>query len=251
MRKPQFAFTLIELLVVIAIIAILAAILFPVFANAREKAREVTCVSNLRQIGTAVRMYVQDYDETFPIFHAYNSAVPPWTPGHKGVEMELEPYTKSKQLFRCPDDQGTPYLKNDVPNADNYNDAYGSSYRFQSACFTQIYVGEGSFQNNALLAKKDDTVPDVVNVADADFAYPAETRIMRDEIFPFFGKKGDPTGQKYYYYPDYFTQWHPNGGGIVFADGHAKFFVSEGAFQKTRATPQGATYNDGCWYLCD
>jgi prepilin-type N-terminal cleavage/methylation domain-containing protein len=64
--RQRGGFTLIELLVVIAIIAILAAILFPVFAQAREKARQTTCVSNLKQIGTAFMMYVQDYDETYP-----------------------------------------------------------------------------------------------------------------------------------------------------------------------------------------
>src|SRR2546430_1642360 len=63
-RRP--AFTLIELLVVIAIIAILAAILFPVFARARENARKITCISNLRQLGTSVLMYAQDYDENLP-----------------------------------------------------------------------------------------------------------------------------------------------------------------------------------------
>src|SRR5439155_25362196 len=63
-RRP--AFTLIELLVVIAIIAILAAILFPVFARARENARKITCVSNLKQLGTSVLMYAQDYDENLP-----------------------------------------------------------------------------------------------------------------------------------------------------------------------------------------
>src|ERR1043166_7763378 len=64
--KTSAGFTLNELLVVIAIIAILAAILFPVFAQAREKARAATCTSNLRQIGTATLMYIQDYDETYP-----------------------------------------------------------------------------------------------------------------------------------------------------------------------------------------
>src|SRR5215468_1948080 len=65
-RRGQRAFTLIELLVVIAIIAILAAILFPVFARAREKARQATCLSNLKQIGLAFQMYTQDWDEVYP-----------------------------------------------------------------------------------------------------------------------------------------------------------------------------------------
>src|SRR5437868_14017802 len=66
MRLRRLAFTLIELLVVIAIIAILAAILFPVFAQAREAARKATCQSNLKQMGSAFMMYIQDYDEKYP-----------------------------------------------------------------------------------------------------------------------------------------------------------------------------------------
>src|SRR5438552_4097577 len=71
-RFQRRGFTLIELLVVIAIIAILAAILFPVFAQAREKARQISCVSNQKQIGTATMMYIQDYDELFPTAVPYS-----------------------------------------------------------------------------------------------------------------------------------------------------------------------------------
>src|SRR5438034_6492919 len=77
--KSRNGFTLIELLVVIAIIAILAAILFPVFAQAREKARSISCLSNNKQIGTAYMMYLQDYDENFPP-HVTERTAPPGTP---------------------------------------------------------------------------------------------------------------------------------------------------------------------------
>jgi prepilin-type N-terminal cleavage/methylation domain-containing protein/prepilin-type processing-associated H-X9-DG protein len=104
-------FTLIELLVVIAIIAILAAILFPVFAKAREAARATACRSNLKQIGTSVLMYVQDYDETLPFQYNLGANTPryptngtelintdPW-----GVVGDLVmPYVKNREVFGCP-----------------------------------------------------------------------------------------------------------------------------------------------------
>src|SRR5438093_1575488 len=98
-RKP--AFTLIELLVVIAIIAILAAILFPVFAQARERARMSACLSNMRQIATALMLYAQDYDETLPYirFHC-----PGATRGARCYVWKnaIRPYLKSLDVFACP-----------------------------------------------------------------------------------------------------------------------------------------------------
>ena len=97
----QKAFTLIELLVVIAIIAILAAILFPVFATAREKARQTSCASNEKQLGLAFMQYVQDYDETFPGGDLYG--VQYMGPGD-GWAMQIWPYLKSLQVLSCPSD---------------------------------------------------------------------------------------------------------------------------------------------------
>ena len=91
------AFTLIELLVVIAIIAILAAILFPVFAQAREKARQSACLSNLKQIGTGMMMYVQDYDETYPmtLYSAGNNTINQ----QNSWRTQIHPYIKNQACF--------------------------------------------------------------------------------------------------------------------------------------------------------
>ena len=96
LNYKKSAFTLIELLVVIAIIAILAAILFPVFARARENARRSSCTSNLKQIGLGVLQYVQDYDESMP---GHNMAVQ-----HQLWMDIIQPYIKSEQVFTCPSD---------------------------------------------------------------------------------------------------------------------------------------------------
>ncbi len=110
MMKRGFSkgFTLIELLVVIAIIAILAAILFPVFARAREKAKQSSCQSNLKQMGIAMLMYVQDYDERFMRSAGYREPTEVLPEGGHDYWWEcIMPYMKNEQILACPSDTDT------------------------------------------------------------------------------------------------------------------------------------------------
>jgi prepilin-type N-terminal cleavage/methylation domain-containing protein/prepilin-type processing-associated H-X9-DG protein len=104
--KTRRGFTLIELLVVIAIIAILAAILFPVFAKAREKARQTSCLSNLKQLGLGILSYAQDYDEKLPLAVAGN---PPTI--YIFTEL-IDPYLKNTQIWQCPSKSDPVVLTN-------------------------------------------------------------------------------------------------------------------------------------------
>ena len=120
MTRSTKGFTLIELLVVIAIIAILSAILFPVFAKAREKARQSQCTSNMKQIGLALTQYVQDYDESMPnLYYVAADANQYWW------EFMIQPYLKSTAIYQCPSNidkinmtaaPGSVYLNHYTPN---------------------------------------------------------------------------------------------------------------------------------------
>lgn len=250
------AFTLIELLVVIAIIAILAAILFPVFGQAKEAAKKTSCVSNGRQIGMALKMYLSDSDDNMPIFYAYNSQPAAGQPGHKGVEVLLLTYAKSKKIFQSPLDNGGPYTAVDVPGADTYYKAYGSSYRFTQCMYT-IAAAESSQNNNPYDFSR--------NVNESQIEFSAESRIMRAEMMPFFSRTVDTGCARYGYDCDppynYYKQWSSTGGTMIFSDGHAKFITGPGQFDETRVDPVGHKSGEatsdpnawsGTWYsLCD
>ncbi|CAN5536067.1 hypothetical protein BH11ARM2_BH11ARM2_30500 [soil metagenome] len=147
MRRSGRAFTLIELLVVIAIIAILAGLLFPVFARAKAKAKQTTCLSNLKQIGSSIALYMGDYDDIFPFAL---DASDKWAPQIWDHEPDfaaripympllvdvLQPYCKSKEIFHCPADTGTEVLDNNFPEKFHTSPSmfvsYGSSYFFRT-----------------------------------------------------------------------------------------------------------------------
>lgn len=131
-RAFRQAFTLIELLVVVAIIGVLAAILFPVFARARENARRSSCQSNLKQVGLAVMQYTQDYDERMPPSHANpRGDAYAYTP----TAQILNPYVKNSQLWQCPSSQSTAV-------------SYGYNYYYLSR-FSNAAVAVSSIQNVA------------------------------------------------------------------------------------------------------
>jgi len=150
-------FTLIELLVVIAIIAILAAILFPVFAQAREKARQASCQSNLKQIGIAFKMYVQDYDEQWPRCDPItaNAGMTVGTTGSRGQDFAFDgwisnaliPYTKNQQIYICPSINANGFpdpwsngggVGKDGSRQFSYAFNYVSDYGVKEATFTDV-----------------------------------------------------------------------------------------------------------------
>ena len=201
-------FTLIELLVVIAIIAILAAILFPVFARARESARKATCMSNLRQLTQGVCMYVQDYDETFPTFTPA-WGVPPNPPGSGCSWWQgAYPYVKSTGVYVCPNrDAQRPWIYQERTFA--VEPSYGMN--------NYLHDGGVVFRIADLRAPAD-----TVMLADSCHAMGMDFRFA----FPFTpgdwttnpskcalaGTKMDPA-------------WAPHSGGsnYGFADGHVKW----------------------------
>ena len=247
MRRKSTAFTLIELLVVIAIIAILAAILFPVFAQAREKARIATCTSNLKQFMVAVTMYAQDYDESMPLsITGKNSIGPGMVALNPGVQefhvgVLIQSYIKNRGLFHCPDDSGLPAGNKagglTVPPGMKLVDAWGTSYKFTKENFSFLppgapnnFTGGGAtyVYNSADNAAGDwvgppggpFTLPPPAPLTLAYLARPAETRMMRCFVAPWDGPFTGPNPQPF----------HKGGDTVGLSDGHVKFIVAQAAY---------------------
>ncbi|MGC4047398.1 MAG: DUF1559 domain-containing protein [Armatimonas sp.] len=212
--RRSAGFTLIELLVVIAIIAILAAILFPVFAQAREKGRQAACLSNQKQIGTAFMMYAQDYDETLPALRFGDGAGQswPWVVYAGSVDWNgvfthgIMPYIKNRQVLQCPS----------ATKTNRWSGTNGISYGYNE----YMYNTDQNFSTLASLSSSPQGVASIAIVAEC-----YSSGIFNDwETDGPNQSNGLNDGLNRLRYHQY-SPWKSNHEGTIFiyADGHAKF----------------------------
>jgi prepilin-type N-terminal cleavage/methylation domain-containing protein/prepilin-type processing-associated H-X9-DG protein len=222
-------FTLIELLVVIAIIAILAAILFPVFARAREKAQQTSCLNNVKQMGLAAMMYAQDYDETNVPCSTTNVTVVYQRPDGTRTTLTwgpwyalIQPYAANPHIFICP------------------------------SATVDIFDRSTAYGANLLVTGRTFDLP-VVKLA--EIRYPAETILFADSAWT--GSTADYSANNQwrlrdYHHPSFFIPARHNGGAnMAFCDGHAKWHTIQendiytGPIIYTRCPTDVAWYPDG------
>jgi prepilin-type N-terminal cleavage/methylation domain-containing protein/prepilin-type processing-associated H-X9-DG protein len=208
MRNRSTGFTLIELLVVIAIIAILAAILFPVFARAREKARQTNCLSNTKQMSLAFHQYVIDYDEMLPYAHFENDLM---------VWSVLYPYYKNWDILTCPSAKG-------IPKDWIYTPGFGRVEDWPDGNWVHLAIGFGvdqyHFPYRSIYSKKTFSLSQIE---------------APSEVGWLFERSGELTSMSYVYcpvclieggWPDWLPQLsdrHNGGQNIGFYDGHSKW----------------------------
>jgi len=206
--RRRNGFTLIELLVVIAIIAILAAILFPVFARAREKARQASCLSNLKQLSLGMSMYAQDYDETWPLAYYYSADFSEefswdfhinWNTGSHEVGL-IGPYTKNEQINACPTAKGLQ--------------TWGRPYTGYG--YNTSYIGRGQFE------------PVVPAASLGEVQLPSETVLLCDSAYYTGTALGGcnflraPSDPSYAWIGPNVHFRHNGTANVAYCDGHAK-----------------------------
>jgi prepilin-type N-terminal cleavage/methylation domain-containing protein/prepilin-type processing-associated H-X9-DG protein len=228
-RRLRWAFTLIELLVVIAIIAILAAILFPVFAKARDKARQTQCISNLNQIAKAFRMYSQDYDMYMPPTAVSTIPDSPiWS-------AMVAPYNKNTGLFRCPSDGTGRYVETYAERGwlpYGYNREWAPFIPSRNELDWVVQLSRVVQPSMVVLVT--DSVPG--DVAQGFVGY-----IVRGNAAPSpINNRGG------------FSARHSDGLNIAFADGHSKWYKAEAVVPQPLSalnnTPAGVRWDPVDFY---
>ena len=227
------AFTLIELLVVIAIIAILAAILFPVFARARENARRSSCQSNMKQLALGIIQYTQDYDEMYPLATTGRTGSAGASPGFPvGWADASFPYIKSYQIFQCPSEVSPPSTTVDDPTLGGYTDywynpalswnrslsapAYNTGRNMASLAQVSLTVmlgGGGSTAGNATYRANGCTLSGTIGSAAVNA--PTATTSCSSTGFANVGGLGGSARPHVI---------HLGGNNYAFADGHVKWY---------------------------
>ncbi len=235
------AFTLIELLVVIAIIAILAAILFPVFAQAKEAAKRTTCLSNAKQVGLAMQMYMGDADDVTPTIMGARG-------GNKSYEIDwyvqLSPYVKSFQMFFCPDRTEWQFYNGDSCSDDNGGGAFNTTGKCPGYGYNWAFA---SFMGSGLTGGRVNTSQWKV-----DPGISASTISSTAEMYAF-GDSGDSS--RITVDVDYLTQYYDirkksdlrHGGrfNFGFVDGHAKLVNFNAAINPQVSQNGGSSFGLG------